>query len=140
MIFCHIFDDFYLQGQLANFKQKRWWADQAYIMSKKEEDLYNMTKKYYNKYRHDYIIALIIHAFSWAFMISLPLWVYSFLGNDIIQPVLVVTMIINTILHAYIDNLKANKLKLNLVQDQILHIDQVVGTWLMCMVLLMVKG
>ena len=56
MLFLHIVDDYYLQGILTKLKQKSWWEENAP-----------------NKlYKHDYIIALIEHAFSWTFMIMLP--------------------------------------------------------------------
>ena len=29
MIFCHIVDDYYLQGKLASMKQKSWWEKNA---------------------------------------------------------------------------------------------------------------
>ena len=29
MIFCHIVDDYYLQGWLASAKQKEWWNKNA---------------------------------------------------------------------------------------------------------------
>ncbi len=29
MIFCHIVDDYYLQGILAKMKQKMWWKENA---------------------------------------------------------------------------------------------------------------
>lgn len=29
MIFCHIVDDYYLQGWLASAKQKKWWEENA---------------------------------------------------------------------------------------------------------------
>ena len=57
MIFLHIVDDYYLQGILAQMKQKKFWKEQA-----PDE-----------KYKYDYIWALIMHGFSWAFMIMLPL-------------------------------------------------------------------
>ena len=60
MVFCHIVDDYYLQGILASMKQRKWWID-------------NAPKKLY---RHDYIAALVMHAFSWAFMIMLPIAAY----------------------------------------------------------------
>ena len=56
MIFCHIVDDYYLQGWLASAKQKKYWEENA-------PD---------KMYRFDYIWALIMHSFSWAFMIMLP--------------------------------------------------------------------
>ena len=57
MIFCHIVDDYYLQGWLASAKQKKYWKENA------PEKLY----------RYDYIWALIMHSFSWSFMIMLPI-------------------------------------------------------------------
>ena len=27
MIFCHIVDDYYLQGILASMKQRKWWEE-----------------------------------------------------------------------------------------------------------------
>lgn len=109
MIFCHIVDDYYLQGILASMKQKAWWRKQ---------------ESYNENYQHDYIIALIMHAFSWAFMIMLP-----FVLVEINQYAIVISIAINTIIHAFIDDLKANKKKINLVSDQILHILQILLTW-----------
>ena len=109
MIFCHIVDDYYLQGILASMKQKAWWRKQ---------------KSYNEMYKHDYIIALIMHAFSWAFMIMLP-----FILVGINQYAIVISIAINTIIHAFIDDLKANKKKINLVQDQVIHIVQILLTW-----------
>lgn len=109
MIFCHIVDDYYLQGILASMKQKAWWRKQ---------------ESYNENYKHDYIIALIMHAFSWAFMISMPLIIAK--ANQIVIGVAILT---NTIIHAFIDDLKANKKKINLVQDQIIHIVQILLTW-----------
>ncbi len=109
MIFCHIVDDYYLQGILASMKQKSWW---------KKQESYN------ENYQHDYIIALIMHAFSWAFMIMLP-----FILVGVNQYSIVIPIAINAIIHAFIDDLKANKKKINLMSDQIIHILQILLTW-----------
>lgn len=109
MVFCHIVDDYYLQGILASMKQKAWWQKQ---------------ESYCDKYKHDYIIALIMHAFSWAFMISLPLIIVG--ASEIL---IGIAIVINTIIHAIVDDLKANKKKINLVGDQIIHFFQVLVTW-----------
>ena len=58
MIFAHIIDDYCLQGILASMKQKAWWKNQ---------------EQYNDKYKYDYIIALAMHSFSWAFMIMCPI-------------------------------------------------------------------
>lgn len=111
MIFLHIIDDYKLQGILASMKQKKWWKEQ---------------KEYNDMYQYDYIPALVEHSFSWTFMIMLPIaivlkfnigwWAISY--------------IVNIFIHAFVDNLKANKFKINLVTDQLIHIIQIVATWL----------
>ena len=114
MIFLHIIDDYKLQGILASMKQKKWWEEQ---------------KEYKNLYKRDYIPALIEHSFSWTFMIMLPIAIV--LRFDIGW--WVVAYVMNMIIHAFVDDLKANKFKINLVVDQTIHIIQIVVTWLIFM-------
>jgi hypothetical protein len=111
MIFMHVIDDYKLQGILASMKQKIWWKEQ---------------KEYKELYKNDYIAALIMHSFSWTFMIMLPIaitlcfnigwWIFAY--------------VVNMCIHAFVDNLKANKFKINLVLDQTIHIVQIIITWL----------
>ena len=108
MIFAHIVDDYYLQGILAKMKQKKWWEENA------PDKLY----------RRDYIVALIAHAFSWSFMINIPT---LFISTNYI--VMLLFIVVNTYVHAYVDNAKANKFSINLIIDQICHLVQIVGTW-----------
>lgn len=114
MMFCHIVDDYYLQGKLALFKQKSWWEEKA------PDEMY----------KYDYIVGLIMHSFSWAFMIMLPVAVSQEFQID---GAFVTMFIINTVVHAIVDDLKANKRKINLVTDQSIHICQIVLTFLICM-------
>ena len=109
MIFFHIVDDYYLQGVLAKMKQRKWWEENA------PSELY----------RNDYIVALIMHSFSWSFMITLPT---LFVSTNYI--IIVFFIILNTILHAYVDNEKANKYSINLIVDQICHLIQIISTWI----------
>ena len=109
MIFAHIVDDYYLQGILARLKQKSWWENQ---------------KSYKPMYKYDYIVALIMHAFSWSFMVSLPILYLGF------TKWISIVIILNTIIHGIVDNLKANKGKINLIVDQSIHIIQIVITWI----------
>lgn len=113
MIFLHIVDDYYLQGVLAKMKQKMWW-----------KDLPNYTEKY-NK---DYIAALLAHAFSWSFMVHICMGLECY--NTSSKVIWACSIIFHTIIHAFVDNLKANKLKINLVQDQIIHIVQIFIIWI----------
>ena len=109
MIFCHIVDDYYLQGWLASAKQKSWWEENA------PQELYEQ----------DYIWALLMHSFSWSFMIMLPVaYSISFEINNLY----VACLVINMCVHAFIDNLKANVRIINLWQDQLVHMIQILIT------------
>lgn len=113
MLFMHIVDDYYMQGILAKMKQKDWWYSE-----------YTNLRKMYEK---DHIIALIMHAFSWSVSILLPI----FFATNWNPHWLVYLMILaNCIIHSIVDDLKANKKKLNLIQDQFIHIMQIVITWI----------
>ena len=109
MIFCHIVDDYYLQGWLASAKQKKWWEE-------------NAPQKLYN---HDYIMALIMHSMSWSFMIMLPIAILMSFNVSIL---FVIVFILNAVIHALVDNLKANKLQISLITDQLIHLLQIFVT------------
>ena len=109
MIFCHIVDDYYLQGWLASAKQKKYWKENA------PEKLY----------KFDYVWALIMHSFSWSFMIMLPI---AFVNGFDVGIFFLIAFAVNLAIHAFTDNLKANKLKINLWIDQIIHLCQIIIT------------
>lgn len=110
MILFHIIDDFVLQPIcLSKLKQKTFW--EPYI---KDNSLYE----------NDYKVALAIHGLSWAIMIHIPLMVYGV--NEI---GVFISVILNSIIHAYIDDKKANKLNISLLEDQLLHGIQIAGTF-----------
>ena len=121
----HIFADFNLQGLLCNFKQKTWWIKEC------------TSTKMYLKYKYDYIISGIIHAFFWSCFTFLPILYLSlydvferitipFIGNTPIFVLAIIGIIIvNTGIHYFIDDLKANKHKINLWQDQLAHVAQI---------------
>ena len=116
MFLFHIIDDFVLQPIcLSKLKQKSFWVEEC---------------KKYNldilKYGNDYIAALIIHGLSWSIMIHLPL---MFLGGIRDDFFLLLSVLFNAVIHSYIDHLKANKMKINLDTDQILHGIQIVISW-----------
>lgn len=110
MILLHIIDDFVLQPIcLSKLKQKSFW--EPYV---KDDE----------KYKFDYKVALVIHALSWAIMIHLPLM--FIVSNEIL---VLISVIINTAIHAWIDDEKANKLNINLLVDQMLHLLQICIVW-----------
>lgn len=111
MIYFHIFDDYVLQGKLASMKQKIWWKEQ--------------TKN--PLYKYDYIIALFMHSMSWSFSIMLPIAIYFRFNVGFVYLAFFVS---NSIIHAVIDNLKANEFLINLICDQLLHILQIIFTFL----------
>ena len=113
MIFAHITDDYYLQGWLASAKTKNWWEK-------------NAPDKLYSK---DYIMALFCHSLSWSIMVFLPILIYS-LYNQIDLDWFYLVLPINLIIHAIIDDLKANKFKINLIIDQSIHFIQIFITWI----------
>ena len=109
MIFCQIVDDYYLQGWLASAKQKKYWQDNA-------PD---------KMYRYDYIWAVLMQSFSWTFMVMLPIaFSLSFDVNVLFGSVFA----FNVAIHAFTDDLKANKKKINLWVDQIIHLMQIIIT------------
>jgi hypothetical protein len=115
MIFFHIGDDYYLQGWLASAKQKSYWQENA------PDSLY----------KYDYIWALIMHSFSWAFMVMLPI-AYSIdfaIGIDFI-----VIFAINVAVHAFTDNCKANWKLISLIHDQTVHMFQIIFTFIVLFV------
>ena len=108
MIFLHIVDDYVLQGILAQLKQKKFWEDNA------PDEMY----------KYDYIWALIMHSFSWTFMIMLPIALTQKVGNPFYA-----VFLANIFIHAVTDDAKANRHKINLWQDQIVHIVQIILTF-----------
>lgn len=118
MIFFHIIDDFGLQGIMASMKQKSWWENQ---------------NGYSDFYTHDYVPALLCHAFSWSMMIHIPALIYC--GRNMDWPFFCATILAQFLIHAFVDNSKANQKKINLVMDQSFHMVQIVLSWLLIVVM-----
>ena len=111
MIFFHIVDDFYLQGCLAKMKQKSFW-DKNTI------------------YRNDWAVCLVTHGMSWSIMVHIPIMVATLVffrpeEHGILYLAVYISVFANALIHAIIDNLKCNAMKINLWTDQCLHIIQV---------------
>ena len=113
ILYCHILDDYVLQGWLASAKQKSWWEKNA------PDKLY----------RNDYKMALFMHAASWSTSISIPLLAFSFWMCDLKKLTIVAVLWpVNLCIHAIVDHLKANAHKINLIQDQLAHLFQIGAT------------
>lgn len=105
-LFAHVIADYTLQGIgiIASMKQKKWWEE-------------NYPQKLY---KNDYKAALACHSFMWSFVVHIPLILFRY------ESIIIVSIFIHTIIHYIIDDLKANKYELNLIQDQILHLVQLI--------------
>lgn len=120
MLFCHFFADYNMQGILAQLKQKQWWHENAPA----------------KLYRYDYIAALFAHSFMWSFIVLLPPLIYMLLTHDALTATFFYTLPINTGVHMLVDDFKANRREINLIEDQLLHIVQLFCTWLVLFFLL----
>lgn len=78
-------------------------------------------------------MALIMHGFSWSFMVSLPILIFYYKGYPSYNYYMI--LITNMLLHAFIDNKKCNKFEINLLQDQYLHLMQIFSTYLILMII-----
>ena len=114
MIFCHIIADYNLQGWLVSAKQKSYWEKNA------PDEMY----------KHDYICALVMHSFSWTFMNMLPL---MYAVDFKVDSFLLFLFVINILMHAIVDDLKANDKCINLWQDQLIHMCQIAMTAVLCL-------
>lgn len=105
MIAMHVIEDFHLQGKMADMKQQAWWEE------------------FPDRYHKDYIPVLILHGMEWSILVSLPLLLIT--GLDV--PIwIVLAIVVNGFVHSVVDNLKANRFKINLIQDQLIHMVQMV--------------
>lgn len=117
MILMHIIDDFVLQPKsLSHLKQKTWWEFEC-----------EARKVPLEKYKYDYVAALLIHGISWSIMVHLPLIFLYSPSNPSLLPISIVVM---WLIHSFIDNMKANKMAINLCGDQIFHFIQILIIWL----------
>ena len=73
-----------------------------------------------DKYKNDYKAALFCHALYWSIFICAPFFASSWFF---------VAVVLNTVVHAIVDDLKANQFKINLIQDQLLHLGQILITF-----------
>lgn len=111
MLFLHILDDFHLQGCLANMKQKAWWVK-------------NVPPD--PKYKYDWIPALVAHVISWTIIVMLPCVLFM----DAPVALVVALFLFNCAVHFFVDDLKCNRLAIGLVEDQLLHLSQIIFTFL----------
>ena len=108
MLLGHLVSDYTLQGWLADGKQRKWW-----------QKLFPNGELPW-KYKFDYVAALVCHALYWSIFICAPFYASAYFLWAILA---------NTVVHAIVDDLKANRGVLNLIQDQLLHLIQILVTF-----------
>lgn len=115
LLLAHIIDDFFLQiPALSNMKQKGYWVKLVPEINK-------------TKYKNDYMMALVIHGFSWSIIVHLLFILIT--PYDIAQ--LSLSIIIHAVVHLLVDHMKANLGWINLIQDQLIHMIQLGVIWIM---------
>lgn len=111
MFFMHCIGDYTLQGDfLSAAKRKEFWLN---IDSNKKDTF-------------AYLAILSVHAFIWSFCIHIPILSLISKSNNV-----VISIFINFIIHIFIDDLKANRNKITLCVDQIMHILQILITYIL---------
>lgn len=118
--FLHVFADFNLQigGRLHDFKCKQWWLR---AFRDQHEVPYDIACR---RYGRDYIVALALHSVVWSIVTFLPL---AF-RPDCPGRIALMTICLNAAFHGYVDHLKANRERINLIVDQFLHLVQIAAT------------
>ena len=111
MVFMHVIADYNLQGWLASAKQKSYWKENY-----PDKEMYN----------NDWIMALMMHSFTWSFMILIPLIYYKYDAESYL-----IALVVNTVIHFFVDDLKCNRFKISLYTDQTAHLLQIVFTWIL---------
>jgi len=111
----HIIADFNLQGILADLKQKKWWEE-------------NYPQKLY---KDDWIEALCTHSIEWSIITFIPIYFIlsvceltdKFKNSSEINPICLILVVFGTnfIIHAIVDNFKANDHSISLKIDQSIH-------------------
>lgn len=124
MILIHVIADFHLQGIMAQMKQKSWWTEQIERAPEKDR------KEMREMYGHDHVPVLLLHGFEWTILVSLPI---LYLSDWTLPPIMWFFLFCMVAYHALFDHMKCNLDCINLVQDQFLHMLQIVGIWVIWM-------
>lgn len=146
MLLMHVLEDFHIQGRMADMKQQRWWSDRIYkdvvehnptVVPEGQERMYYDAMR---RYGNDYLIVLVLHAFEWAVFIHLPIILACFSTNLVFSEdfwlIITISIMLNTLIHTVVDDAKANRGSINLIVDQLIHITQVIATFIVISLLI----
>lgn len=113
MIACHYLADYPLQGIIANLKQEKWWKEN-YDSDKNEANAE---------------VALMLHGVFWSFMIVLPIMLFALLTKQYNIRLYYWMLVINSLIHSIIDDMKCNVNLISYRTDQYIHLIQIFITW-----------
>lgn len=122
MLLMHYIEDFHLQGCMANLKQKKWWREQM-----SNNDMHSHYILEHSIYKNDYKMGLFAHSIENALFVMLPL-IIDLLISEFTHHLrntwilFIPSTLLILVSHYLIDNEKANKMKINLIQDQLYHL------------------
>ena len=133
MLLMHYIEDFHLQGCLANLKQKKWWIDELCKKFDCDDKREEVREPYLTTtiYKNDYKMSLFAHSIENALFVMLPL-IIDLLITEFVKGMsntwifFIPAIVLICMTHYVIDDEKANKMKINLVQDQLLHLGFIV--------------
>ena len=144
MVLMHIIEDFHLQGKMGDMKQKMWWEAKSWESVQEltfMNDRLDQHKRNLEKYGRDYIPVLLLHGFEWSMFIHMPIlaarviadgWAFS----DVFLVLFTASVLVHAAVHVIVDHQKANRLLINLIMDQTIHMLQIVVTYVIfCMIL-----
>lgn len=98
-------------------------------MEQTAKPVWGTAAEQFRKYRHDYLAGLAVHSFVWTVVTFAPiLWLASWWAALLI-------VVPNMAFHWVVDDFKANRYRLTLWQDQLLHLAQIgitLGVWYAC--------
>lgn len=122
LIAMHIFADYNLQGWLASAKQKEYWKKELHMDERRFDN---------SIYANDYKCALLTHCIQWAFHLMFIVLLYSYIIYNTCNIFYFLFVLVwNIYCHYIVDDKKANDLSINLIQDQLIHLLQIIFTWL----------
>ena len=91
------------------------------------------THKIWRKLNYHQQITSLIRCFGWAFMVTIPLLIYSIITG---YKLYVLFLIINCLMRFMIDDLKADGAEIDLIEEQLFHITNIIVTWLLWLYIL----
>ena len=111
-------------------KQKKWWEKEVaenLLHSKYDDDRHRKILLRYSRYKNDYKMSLFAHSIENALFVMLPMIIDMLISEftHCMQNTWILftpSTILICVSHYLIDDSKANKTEINLVQDQLYHL------------------